>query len=84
MSEATLSALEDALRAHLADEAPNYPILTDRYLIAAAVGDDAWMTDYLHACSGSSPLHTLMGLVAVAHRRLVNDHDAPADDEDDD
>ena len=81
MSDETKAALEDALRAHVADES-DYPLTTDWYIIAASVGEDPWLTDYVHVCS-DTPLHSLMGLVSIAKRRLVNDHDAPADEDDD-
>lgn len=75
MSEKTYHLLEDALRAHLADENEGEPdvILTDWYVIAAAeVAAAERGTTYFHIAS-ETPLHSLYGLVAHAHRRLLQD-----------
>lgn len=70
MSDATYDALEDAIRAHVADEAEDgHVLLTDWYLLTAAVSGDPGDTEYLHACS-DSPMHTALGLITLALRRL--------------
>lgn len=80
MSESTFAALEDAIRAHVADEGHvQNTILTDWYLMTAAACIDIGTTDYLHICS-DSPLHTTLGLVTLAFRRLNR---LTEDDEDD-
>lgn len=70
MSAQTYAALEDAIRAHVADEAhEGHTLLTDWYLLTAAVSGEVGTTDYLHICS-DSPLHATLGLVTIAVRRL--------------
>ena len=70
MSAQTYAALEDAIRAHVADEAHDgHTLLTDWYLLTAAVSIEAGTTDYLHTCS-DSPIHAALGLVTIAFRRL--------------
>lgn len=68
MSDETATAIEDALRAHIADEVDG-AYLTDWYCITASAGEDAYSTSYLHV-SSSMPPHTSYGLVARALRRL--------------
>lgn len=73
MSAETYSALEDAIRAHVNDEAEG--IATDWYLIVAAESmNSSETTNYLHVAS-QSPLHTLHGLVNLGQRRLLLEHD---------
>ena len=74
MSAETYTALEDAVRAHLADESTSDGIATDWYLIVAAESLTEHTTHYVHIAS-TSPLHTLHGLVDLAHRRLLRDED---------
>lgn len=70
MSDATKEAVEEAIRAHVADEADGEPrILTDWYVIAAAVGVDADETHFLHINSNAA-WHVLLGLVHRAWRRM--------------
>lgn len=70
MSSETYAALEDAIRAHVADEGHDgHTLLTDWYLLTAAVSTDIGTTDYLHICS-DMPVHSAVGLVTVAFRRL--------------
>lgn len=70
MSAETYAALEDAIRAHVADEAHDgHTLLTDWYLLTAGVAPEIGTTDYLHICS-DMPLHSALGLVTVAFRRL--------------
>lgn len=71
MSAETFAALEDAIRAHVADEAQGgHTLLTDWYLLTAAVSGSVMdSTDYLHICS-DMPVHSSLGLVTIAFRRL--------------
>jgi hypothetical protein len=71
MSAATYEALEQAIRAHVADEGNNgHGFLTDWYLLTAAIsGETVDSTDYLHTCSDMA-LHSALGLVTLAFRRL--------------
>ena len=69
MSDATFDALEEALRAHIADSVPDFPILTDWHLTAASVGGNADFTQYSHWCS-DSPWHSLAGLTIAARARF--------------
>jgi len=70
VSAQTYAALEDAIRAHVADEGHDgHTLLTDWYLLTAGVSGEVGTTDYLHVCS-DSPLHSALGLVTVAFRRL--------------
>jgi hypothetical protein len=70
VSETTRAQLEDAIRAHVADEADgDLRLLTDFYLVCASVGEDTRLTHYLHVCSDAGT-HVLMGLVDIASRRL--------------
>lgn len=77
MSAETYSALEDAIRAHVADETAA-GIATDWYLIVAAESMSEHVTNYVHIAS-QSPAHTLHGLVSLAQRRLLagRDDDEP-------
>jgi hypothetical protein len=71
VSAETYAALEDAIRAHVADEAHDgHGLLTDWYLLTASVsGQTMDTTDYLHICS-DMPTHSALGLVTIAFRRL--------------
>jgi hypothetical protein len=69
VSEATRDAVEEAIRAHIADEADGPRVLTDWYVIAAAVGDDDELTHYEHITT-DAPWHVLTGLAHCAWRRL--------------
>lgn len=73
MSDATKAAFEDALRAHVADEQPDFPLLADYYCICASVGGDATKTGYLHVRSESAA-YALMGLVNIAKVNLDIDY----------
>lgn len=70
MSAETYAALEDAIRAHVADSNPEWPVLTDWVLLAASAGNDALLTGYTDACSESSS-HALEGLLHRGLRRIV-------------
>jgi hypothetical protein len=73
MSDETFAAVEDAIRAHVADCADGAPrLLTDWYVITAAVGEEMAENHYLHVCSETA-MHSLHGLVDLAHRRLLSD-----------
>lgn len=80
VSDETKAAFEDALRAHVADEQPDFPLLADYYTICASVGGDASKTGYLHVRSDSAA-YALMGLVRVAKLNL--DGGYMSDDDDD-
>ena len=69
MSEATKEAIEDAIRAHVADEGGEALVITDWYVITAAIGVDDEETHYFHVQSGG-PWHTITGLVQLAWRRM--------------
>lgn len=71
MSAETYAALEEAIRAHVADENTDWPILTDWVLLTASAGSDALLTGYTDACS-ESPTHALEGLLHRGLRRLVD------------
>jgi len=71
MSAETYDRLADAVREHVADCFDGDALVTDWYLVAAAVlVSEGGVTQYMHACT-DSPLHTLHGLVDLAHRRLI-------------
>ena len=71
VSEATKAALDEAIRAHVTDEADGeLRLLTDYYLITAAITEETDVTCYLHVSSDSGT-HILMGLVEIAKHRLV-------------
>lgn len=70
MSDATRAALEQAIRDHVADEADGETrLVTDWYLITAAVSEEVNVTNYLHVLS-DSPTHVHIGLTFIAHRRM--------------
>lgn len=70
MSEVTYAALEDALRAHIADETDG-GYLTAWTLAAAAVSPaDPNETHYTYANHEGAP-HEWLGLQAMAHRRAM-------------
>jgi hypothetical protein len=73
VSAETKAALEAALRAHVADEQPDYPLLAAYYAICASVGSDVNKTGYLHARSESAA-YELMGLVNIAKLNLDGDY----------
>jgi hypothetical protein len=72
MSDETYAALEDALRAHVADETDENCVATDWYIVTAAQELTEQSTRYLHIGS-SSPWHTLFGLISAAKRQLLRD-----------
>lgn len=80
MSAETYAALEAAIAAHVADHQPNFPMVTDWYLITAGVGDQHGQTGYLHVSSEPMPTHVMFGLVGVAHDRV---HREAIQDDDD-
>jgi hypothetical protein len=70
VSEQTKAALEEAIRAHVADEAEGEPrVVTEWYVVTAAVGVEAHETHYLHVVSEAS-WHALLGLVHRAWKRM--------------
>ena len=69
MSAATYAALEDAVRAHVADELGGQ-IVVDWVLLTASAGQLVDVTTYLDACS-ESPQHTLEGLISRGLRRII-------------
>lgn len=72
VSETTRAAIEQAIQAHIADEADGeLRMLTDWYVITAAVSEDVDVTNYLHVVS-HSPSHSLAGLTQIAWRRMKN------------
>ncbi len=73
MSEETWAAVEEALRAHVADEEPGV-YLTDWLAVSAsAIADDSDSTNYQHVRSDSAP-HVLLGLAEIAQLRLRTDY----------
>ena len=72
MSAETKAALDEAIRAHVTDEGEGeLRLLTDYYLVTAAVSEDTSVTCYLHVSSDSGT-HVLMGLVEIGKRRLAS------------
>lgn len=70
MSNTTYAALEDAIRAHVADENGG-AYLTDWFLSAAgALPEDPNATAYTYANSNGSP-HGWLGLLGMAQRRAM-------------
>lgn len=74
MSSDTAAAIEDAIRAHIADEAEDPIYLTDWYVVTACAGTDQYSTSYWHVSSNMPP-HTSLGLISRALRRLNRDDD---------
>jgi hypothetical protein len=70
VSAETKAALDDAIRAHVADEGDGeLRLMTDYYLVTAAISEDTSVTNYLHVSSDSGT-HVLIGLVHIGARRL--------------
>jgi hypothetical protein len=70
VSQKTYEALEQALRAHVADETDG-GVLSAWTLVAAAVRpEDAPATSYIHAHHDGAP-HEWLGLQAMAYRRAM-------------
>ena len=70
MSDTTYAALEDAIRAHVADETSG-GYLTCWYLAAAAARpEDAQCTEYVYANHDGAP-HEWLGLQWMAQRRAM-------------
>lgn len=70
MSDVTRQAVEDAIRAHLADEYDEPWLITHWYAIVAASDVDMERTNYVHVAS-DAPLHVSLGLVRIADNRLT-------------
>ena len=80
MSEVTKQVIDEAIRAHVTDESGEPRIVTEWYVISAAVSTEAGETHYQHVVS-DSPWHSLTGLVHLAWRRMSSWTDI--EDEDD-
>lgn len=76
MSAETLAAIEAAIAAHVADEYDDPWLVTHWYAIAsAASATDDSVTNYVHMAP-NHPLHSHLGLVTLAERRLLTLIDA--------
>jgi hypothetical protein len=75
MSVETWEAVENALRAHLADSDDSEPwLMTSWYAVCAATDGSMQRTSYFHVCSDQS-IHMSLGLVEMARirlRRMIN------------
>lgn len=72
MSDETYEAVQEALRAHVAESQPEWPLLTDWYVVCASVGQDMNSTGYLHVTSDGPPHHA-HGLLVRGIRRMESD-----------
>lgn len=80
MSELTHTALDQAIRDHISDEAPG-ALCTGWLLVAANVTSDQLrddITGYTFASSTHLPLHAALGLATVLDHHLI---DGLGDDE---
>lgn len=68
MSEVTRQALEDAVRAHVADEADGAYATAWHMVAHGAVPTDPDASSYIYATSLGAP-HEWLGLLDMAHRR---------------
>lgn len=82
MSEATKAAIDEAIRAHVAEEAAGeLRVVTEWYVVIAAQGADPDETHYLHVAT-DTPWHALLGLVHRAWRRMSSWTDDDMDQDD--
>lgn len=83
MSDETYEALEDAIRAHIADLSDGAAMLTDWRVTAASVDPNYPMgsTGYLHITSAHTPAHSRMGLALVGYREEKRTWDEQQEDE---
>ena len=72
MSKATIDAIEDAIRAHIAEETEDHEILTDWLVIASTfmpTNEDA--NGYYRAHPVTQAIHTTLGLMECARHELL-------------
>ena len=70
MSEETERAVEDAIRAHIADENDGAFLTSWHVVAAAAIPDNPDATIYQYLTS-DGPGHVMLGLLAMAQRRAT-------------
>jgi hypothetical protein len=70
VSDSTYAALEEALRAHVADETDGGYLVHWTLAAAAARPDDSDSTEYVYA-NHDGPPHEWLGLQSMAHRRAM-------------
>ncbi|NED96460.1 hypothetical protein G1H11_14210 [Phytoactinopolyspora alkaliphila] len=68
MSAETARALEEALRAHVADEDDGSFVTGWIIIAAAAMPEDGDATSYSYITPEMQPVHASMGLLAMAQR----------------
>lgn len=73
MSAETRAAVEDAIRAHVADESDDPRVVVDWVVLTSDSGADMDSTGYYYACRDGMPWHSLTGLLSHFLRRLEHD-----------
>lgn len=74
MSDQTYDALEEAIRAHIADEYDEPRIVTDWVVLVANQGLDDTVTGYHYTVPRHIAAHTLTGLIGHFLRRFEHAH----------
>jgi len=83
MSADTYRAVEDAIRAHIADRYNEPRVVTDWVVLSANQGLDSGSTGYFYITPRGISAHVLTGLIGHFLRNFEHRHIAEAEDGDD-